>query len=479
MKNIPGWSAVLFLALLFFGNASLMSSARAQSEPAVVTVFESLKQKALTLSPQLRTAEANLQSREAHVHTSWAHWLPRVDLQLSQNRSQDYTLINTGMLPQNLGGFTPPELSLAGWTAKATFPIYRRSSHLEIEQAIRDRRLADLELNVERSEFDWQLRQRFGSYLYQAYREAAVSSSIELATVNQKGARIRYELGQRTKVDVLRAEANLLSLQSRVLKIRQEKEAARSDLLNFAGITRADFEGEFGSQLNRESELTGTIEHFSAIDHVLPRISEVIGDKNETVGLDEGLKRKLGERLASNSPAYRRRILEEESSRTKAALLMVQEWPELVLQGSLSKQNPQWDQLFNGRNQSFSVGLVLNIPLFIGGSLISTRSEQVAAQTAAQIKREQDLAQLRSDVESEVLQIRTLLKSVESMKASLLQNEEIVRLSTKSYELGKETMVELLTSQNELIDAKTNYAQARLDLSVLTRRLASHLGITL
>ena len=77
------------------------------------------------------------------------------------------------------------------------------------------------------------------------------------------------------------------------------------------------------------------------------------------------------------------------------------------------------------------------------------------------------------------MRINALQKLIISLKLTVDQNQQVRELSFKSYQLGKSTMVELLDSQNALIESKINLAQSKTDLAVSTRQLAWNLGVPL
>ncbi len=461
--------------------ALLLGAVPATSAPTTVSdVFDALKKVTISHSPEIQLAESAYRQSSAQVQTAWAHWLPRADIQLSQNTSKDYSFINSGTLPPPFTSFTPSEVQLSGWAVKLSLPLYRRSVHLAVEQSVRDRRLSSYQLDSKKAELDWRLRSLLGAYLLQVYKEATLIHSIEAAGTNERESKARYELGQRTRVDVLRAEANRVSLESRKLTYEQERTAGLDSLIQYSGSSREELakSGLFDLLVD-EKELEIAIADFTeGSDKWLDQLSSYL--KPSEQGTDETIQSDLlRRRVVEASPVYQSFLAQEALSETKAALLMAQDWPELSLQGSLSRQAGNFSDLFSQANQSYAFGAVLTIPVYLGGSLFSSHSEKVNAEAAARVSRERDTLNLFSDVESEVRQIRALRRSVESLTLNRQQNEEIVRLSLKSYQLGKATIVELLGSQNDLIESKINLAKAKLDLAVLLKRLGANLGVSL
>jgi len=280
-------------------------------------------------------------------------------------------------------------------------------------------------------------------------------------------------LGQRTRVDVLRASANLLSLESSALGFEQERGASLSALSAYSGLTRAKLAEILApGQLTTEAALGGAIEAFTESGKVLEVIQPYMPSQAPTT-----FPETLSSRIPVANLTYLILLAEQNSADIRARLLMAPEWPEILIQGNLNKQGPHWQEAISGGNVSHTIALVLNIPLFSGGSLFSSYSEKRNAENAATLKREQDILRLRDEVENQAFQLETLQKTIRAQMLNLKQNEELVRLSQRTYGLGKTTLLELLASQNDWIEAKLDLAQSRLAYAVLVRKFAANLGV--
>ncbi|MCM2279713.1 MAG: TolC family protein [Oligoflexia bacterium] len=451
-------------------------SARAAGD--LEEAFSELRRQATQSAYDLRIAEASAgQARAAH-YTSVARWLPRLDLQLSQSRSKDFSILTSGSLGA-LGSafaFTPQALSLMRWELDLSVPLYRRSIHLGLAQAAAEKELTLARLELQRAELDWRLRSLFGAYLLSRYKEATLRNTIEIAKTSLREAQLRFELGQRTKVDVLKAKANLATLESRRIAYAQERATALRDFLEYSGLENQVLESVgLEKLLESEEEVLSGIDRFTAPEKALASVEPFLPGAAQGEMPEEELQRHIVE----SSQRYRASLAEEESGYARARGAMSQEWPELSFRGSLNKQARDWTTAFSGSDRSYSLALVLSIPLFSGGSLVSTYYEKSNAQRAGELKARKDILSLRKEIETDRLRIRSLQAMLEAQKLSRAQNEEIVRLSFKSYQLGKATILELLTSQDELIEAKVNLAKTKIDLSVALRKLAWSLGVAI
>ena len=99
------------------------------------------------------------------------------------------------------------------------------------------------------------------------------------------------------------------------------------------------------------------------------------------------------------------------------------------------------------------------------------------AEQLADITYHDDLRKTVHAMEDNVELICDLRRVYLTQQAHLRQQEEIVRLSLKSYAIKQTSMQDLLTSKNRLIDAKNALMETTTTLGSLYRQLAWQLGI--
>lgn len=453
--------------MLRFSLLLLFLSAWARAD--IDSAYAELKRRALSRAPEVASAQATLEQRRAALRHSWSAWLPQADLQLSQNRSKDYSFLSSGVLPAGLSLGDPRPVSLSTWSLQVGMPLYRRSVQLGLQQGSREATAAEADLKVRMGDLDWKLREVVGRFLLEAFKVEALETSLQIANRSQRETEIRYEMGSRTKIDLLRAQANVVSLDSKRLSFAQAREAGKNSVLEVSGLSAAEFE-EVGLEqgLKGEGAFALAVERFSQLGGLMTALEPFLAETSDI---------KLQARVTESSPQASSIASNREAAETRARLLVAAHWPEISVQGRLFKQGGDWGQAFASGQTSYSFGAVLKIPLSLGGGLLWASQESAAADRVAEVERARALRQLWSAVESERRQVEALQKSASSFSLNVKQNEEIVRLSSKSYELGKTTLVEYLGAQNDLLEAKINLTKAKIDLSVLARRFAAHLGV--
>lgn len=89
----------------------------------------------------------------------------------------------------------------------------------------------------------------------------------------------------------------------------------------------------------------------------------------------------------------------------------------------------------------------------------------------ARIQSDQNLRAGLLKVEQLFDQIQVLKKITQAQELRRNQSIELERLTAKSYELGKSTVQDLLSAQNETLNAKVDVAKSRLELVIAERQL--------
>ncbi|WP_018971663.1 TolC family outer membrane protein [Rudaea cellulosilytica] len=108
-----------------------------------------------------------------------------------------------------------------------------------------------------------------------------------------------------------------------------------------------------------------------------------------------------------------------------------------------------------------AIGVTLSIPIFSGG-LISSQTRQAvyqrdAAQDQLEITRRGVLANTRNAYRTVISGI----SEVEAAKAAVVSAQSAVDATQAGFEVGTKTILDVLTSQSQLVSAQSSYSQAR------------------
>ncbi|MBS0432858.1 MAG: TolC family outer membrane protein [Proteobacteria bacterium] len=107
------------------------------------------------------------------------------------------------------------------------------------------------------------------------------------------------------------------------------------------------------------------------------------------------------------------------------------------------------------------VGLVLQVPIFSGG-LTQSRVRQSIAQRDEQADvLEQDRRNVVRNTRSAFNAIEAGISSVEAQKQAVVSAEKALEATQAGFEVGTRTIVDVLISQQNLLQAQSDYSQAR------------------
>ena len=439
------------------------------TEPAILDIFDDLFQQSYDAAPEIRIARALKEQKSAQRYTAWARRLaPSVDARLSQvhefnqdTTSDSATAADTDQSRQ----FTDGE-DYHDWQFTLDLPLYRRPVSVKVDIAEADERLAAIDLLVKTEELDLQLRELLGKYLLATYRLLNLRNSILLSRKHVEKIRRGYELRDQTRLQLLRAQANLKELEARRDLDEQRREAALRELLDFTGLQQgAAVIGRLDNLLVDEVATAGAINSLAGLGQSYDRIKKFVDGADDPVLRNQFLK---------HSVLCKKINLEQELAKEKALLHTASEWPGLSVRGLYErKPDTEFDQ-FEGEG---SLAVVLSVPLFSGGTLFSTDKTQTMALHIADVNQYADLQKTIHAMENNKRLIRSLHNVLKRQEILLRQQEEIVILSLKSYAIKQTSMQDLLTSKNRLIDAKNALMETINTLGSLYHQFAWQLGV--
>lgn len=118
-----------------------------------------------------------------------------------------------------------------------------------------------------------------------------------------------------------------------------------------------------------------------------------------------------------------------------------------------------------------NIGLGVTLPLFEGGRVMAKVEEERATLAAAQERLRKLELQIRQDVETAVLDVRSASERVKALAKAIDQGRESLRIERQKYELGMGSMTDVLDAQSALLQAETNYYRAMADFRTALARL--------
>lgn len=169
------------------------------------------------------------------------------------------------------------------------------------------------------------------------------------------------------------------------------------------------------------------------------------------------------ERAMLNNPEIIASNNASESSRKNIKQQQAGHLPSLDLVAQVASLDMTPNKYGSMGNDTSSIGLQLNIPLFSGGSVTSKTRQarhdyQASVDTLEQVRRA-----VRREVSDAYRGIVTSISRVEALKSTVVSAESALKATMAGFEVGTRTMVEVLDVQRNLFNARRNLAQARYD----------------
>lgn len=122
------------------------------------------------------------------------------------------------------------------------------------------------------------------------------------------------------------------------------------------------------------------------------------------------------------------------------------------------------------------IGVGAEIPIFEGGQINAQVQEQRAALAAARERLRKLELQIRLDIQTSLLNVRSSLERIAALQTSVEQARESLRIEREKYDLSKGAIIDVLDAQASLLDAQTNYYRALADYHVALAQVKLAIG---
>jgi len=286
-----------------------------------------------------------------------------------------------------------------------------------------------------------------GAY-YSIIRAAEKIQAVEAELINQTELldimKMRYELGMATRLDTLQAAVTLAN-------IRPQLSIARANLRNE------------GSRLN-------------AIMGRRPETSLKVA--NEQMVERDPLNENRALELAQIRPELEATALFIDILEKNKQAQVADYRPYLTMYGTYGYVGKTFDSVFDDGHESWRASVALNIPIF-DGLLVKGK----VAETEGRIRRsEAELTGRRRDVQVEVLEILANLRMARQVLDAVILNqvrsEEVLDESLLMLQMGKVNYLDVLVSESNRAEARSNVIDARYEVLVLTSSLKRAVGFS-
>lgn len=415
----------------------------------------SLQDAARARSPELRALREHWEEANARTREAWAGFFPRVDLNLTQSRSQDFSILQSGALGAEAGRlFQPQALSLSRWELLGTLPLYQRSLQLEVTQKKAEAALAQVRFEKATAELEVQVHEAYGTWLADQADLQALAIALRASTVDLQETELRFQLGSATRLDSLKARTHQGTLEARKPRLEQAVSQSRDALEILCGPLPEISVSELPQQLSRISDPAAWMNSIpkSSFDSVLP------------VLLSHDWEWQLTEK-------------ETEATATLLRSPIGAEFPTFQLQARVNRLGPDWATALGTDDLSYSLAAVVSIPITSGGSLFHRLRQKRHGVAALHAEHESRASLYRKNARASWQELQVLQAELASLRLQSEQQAELERLTRKSHSLGKAPLTDLLNAQDAHLQAQTQLTRTALKLTTLARRWHLRLGL--
>lgn len=422
----------------------------AYTYPSALSLQQAV-QIALGENPVLAAAKSQVEIAEQRVIQGRSGFLPRLNVSEGLQRTNNPTQVFSNKLNQE--NFTESDFAINrlnqpnaindfATNFTATWPIYDggRSWH-GWQQAKIGKDASAYALERSRQQVIARTTAAYAGVLLAIENLAVVEAALKTAGANLSIASNRYGSGMAVKSDLLQAQVRQSDLEQQKLMVESQIEVGRS-ILNAAMGVPDQLRFELTDRLETPLSLDGTIESWLSISQ--------------------------DRRLDLKELNAREAMAKEEIEKAKAAYL-----PSLDLIGNYQIHTEDFD----GSADNYSVGAVVSLNIFSGLETSAKVSEAQAALRQVQALRRQMQSQVALEVRQTYVQAASAFQRISVARQMMVQAEESLRIVANRYATGLLTIVDMLTAETTLQQARTTFAQTLHDYSVGKTNLRLAAGV--
>ena len=383
---------------------------------------------ALAENPTIRVADKDIELKKIADKEAWQALLPTVDAQLALQNSIKVAAIKTqmGEFKMGMDGATTATGSLT-----ATLPLFAPAVYQNMKLTKEDIMLAQEKSRASKLDLIQQVTKAYYSALlaqdsYKVVLKAYDTSKKYFDLINNM-----YKVGRVSEYDKISAEVQMRSMNSTVVSTESGVQLAMLQLKVLMGVTE-------NVDINIKDELKKY--------------------ENSLILPAEGSD--LSENTALRQIDMSKTLLERARKIIKTNFM-----PTIGMQGQfqyMSYSNPDWNIFGYKYSPAATIAFSVSIPIYHASTWTKLKSNRIQL---AQLDdtRENTQRQLAMAVESYKKNMASSIAQVSSNAEAVKQAAKAVEISSKRYDVGKGTVLELNQSETAQTQAELTYVQSIYD----------------
>jgi outer membrane protein len=329
----------------------------------------------------------------------------------------------------------------------ASHPLYRPGNHLEVEQAERSLQAAQAQLQAAEQDLIVRLSQAYFDVLGAEDTLAFVRAQKAAVEQQLAAAKRNFEVGTATITDTREAQA-------RYDLVLAQEIAAENDL--------------------RVKRL--------ALDQLVGRSDTQPWRLPAAVALPQPTPDDVAawvQRATAEHPNVRAAQAALDIARLEVRKAQAAKGPTLdaVAQYQWARAPGQTPPFPYVRNQTASIGVQFNLPLYTGGALDNRIKEAVALEDKARNDVEGALRAVSQATRAAFFGVQSGLGQVRALEAAEASSQSALEANQLGYQVGVRINIDVLNAQSQLFETKARLAKARYDVLVGSLRLRQAAGV--
>ena len=472
--SLAGLAAVLAAAI------ALAAPALAQAPPPpgpLAIDLAAAVDLALARNPALAAAEERRREVEGGVTEVRADAFPQLTALASYGAARNPSFLNSpdfeDILEQFPGGdFEPSESRLYSTGVEFTQPVYtfgKLGAAIDLAEVVVD----VTEAQIEATRLDVALAAAVAYYELLDARESLTVGQFQERVRRESLAVVaaRYDLGEATRLELLRAEASLAEVTPVIAELAGDVASAESRLRRVLGL---------GPEV--ELAVEGT-----APPVLPPPAAEVDYTRAETAGVLAGLPALAAppeppplERLAAVALERRPELADVDLQRRVLALRQrvtaAEGKPQVELEGFFGRQARLFENVADPLYDDYRLSLGVSWSFFDGGRRRGQIAQLESQRRQLELQREDLAAEIRLEVEQARIDYETAVARFRAAAVAAAAAREAARVARESYEEGVALQTDWLDAQRQEIETGILVVEAYYDARQEAARLARALG---
>ena len=431
------FKALISSALVF--SPAVLAAQALDTVATPITLTEAIQ---LAQRNSLATVQArgNIRTSSAAVKQSYAAFLPTFSVSAGRQSQRGDRFDTQGNLVPFTGN--PTNYSTGLQSSLQLFDGGRR--FFDVKKTKADESAAEFGETASRFDVALQVKQQYYNILAARESQSAADAQIEQTTQQLRSSSLRLRAGAATVSDSLRSVVALGNARLALLSAQNNLQLANATLTRLVASPRT---------------VTATASDTLDALVVIPNINDLVP-------------------LVDKAPAILQADAELASAHASLRSAKTAFLPTVNMNFNRSGSgiDPQFgigDKRYAyNQNLSFS----LNFPLLNGLSREVNVARAIVAEDVAQVSLRDAKFLARQTLVQSLGQMRTAQEQVAIQTQSVAASQEDLRVQQRRYELGATTLLDLLTSQTQLDNARTDLIRARYDYRVAKAQLEALIG---